>query len=235
MQIIINSLTNEIVTEEEVNNLPSLLRKYAEYSGIVGKEKIRKVELKQKGLFKTKPDGKWLKFKAHQEIDTRNSSFVWKAWITVLKVVDRFVDNKGSLIIRLFGLIPLAKSEGKEIDEGEALRFLSELPWYPTIIADKKVTWKEINDLAAEAVFKISDLEVSALFYFNESGEIIKIEADRYFKDGKNFRLEKWNGIWDNYRLINGIKIPTTCQVIWKLAEGDFTYFKLNDLEYKIL
>jgi len=46
----------EILTENKISHLPSIVQKWLRNSGAVGKEMIRSVHLKQKGLIKMKPE-----------------------------------------------------------------------------------------------------------------------------------------------------------------------------------
>ncbi|MGQ9800014.1 MAG: DUF6544 family protein, partial [Ignavibacterium sp.] len=50
----------KIPTEDKINSLPPIIQKWLRNSGIVGKEMIRTVRLKQKGQMKMKPEqDKW--------------------------------------------------------------------------------------------------------------------------------------------------------------------------------
>ncbi|MEE9435557.1 MAG: DUF6544 family protein, partial [Candidatus Adiutricales bacterium] len=59
-----------IITEEDLQGLPEPVQKYLRYAQIIGKERIVTVRLKQKGLFRTKPDQRWMDLEAEQYYTT---------------------------------------------------------------------------------------------------------------------------------------------------------------------
>lgn len=55
-----------VVERSELQDLPVRVRWWLEASGIVGRERIRTVRLKQRGELRTSPDGAWLPAQAEQ-------------------------------------------------------------------------------------------------------------------------------------------------------------------------
>jgi uncharacterized protein DUF6920 len=49
-----------------------------------------------------------------------------------------------------------------------------------------------------------------------------------------HYRLELWSGQSNEYREVDGMRIPTTFEIIWHLASGDFCYFRgeITEIEY---
>ncbi len=43
-----------------------------------------------------------------------------------------------------------------------------------------------------------------------------------------HYDLEEWSIPMSEYRKINGIKIPTKAEGVWKLNSGDFSYIKIE-------
>jgi hypothetical protein len=60
-----------------------------------------------------------------------------------------------------------------------------------------------------------------------------EMETKRFMGESK---LETWIIKAANYRELNGLKIPTSFDVSWRLAKGDFSYAKFNitEVEYNI-
>src|SRR6185437_7734327 len=48
------------ITEEHISSLPEIVQQYLRYTGVVGRESIRTVHLKQQGLMRLQPEQKWL-------------------------------------------------------------------------------------------------------------------------------------------------------------------------------
>jgi hypothetical protein len=74
----------------------------------------------------------------------------------------------------------------------------------------------------------------SAVFYFNDKGELINMVAERYREHNGQFTLDTWSTPLSEYGHFNGVKIPLKGEGVWRLDAGDFTYIKLEvtDIEY---
>ena len=71
-------------------------------------------------------------------------------------------------------------------------------------------------------------ITVSVVFYFNEKGQIIKINADRYRLGDKSYSKDKWIGYYQDYKKIENMMIPQEIEVAWHLNSTDFSYAKFN-------
>ncbi len=71
-------------------------------------------------------------------------------------------------------------------------------------------------------------MTVSAVLSFNEKGEMTNFVAKRYRDVRGHYDLEEWSIPMSEYRKINGIKIPTKAEGVWKLNSGDFSYIKIE-------
>lgn len=52
--------------------------------------------------------------------------------------------------------------------------------------------------------------------------------ADRYYKGSKGYSKEKWHVKIKAYKNFNGIRVPSECEVVWKLPEGDFNWMNVE-------
>ncbi|GAB4030240.1 hypothetical protein GCM10028809_22720 [Spirosoma gilvum] len=68
-----------LITTDMLADLPTPVKQWLEKAGIVGKEKIHTVRLRQEGLMRTRPDGKWMPAEAEQYFTVDQPGFVWKA------------------------------------------------------------------------------------------------------------------------------------------------------------
>jgi len=217
-----------VVTEADISSLPMAVQKHLRFCGIVGRKEIRTVALKQKGLFRPKVGGKWVPMTAVQYINADAMGFIWKARASIARVTDQFVNGRGSLKVKLFGLIPVASVAGPEIDQGEALRFLTELIWLPTAFTKDYLTWNEKNHTSSDATISYNNQKATARFHFRESGELDKITADRYREISGRFSMDKWVISDLAYKSFSGITIPYKAHVSWELEDQVFCYDKLE-------
>jgi len=229
----------EVVTDEDIKGLPEPVQRYLKYTQIIGKERIKTVRLKQGGYFRMKEDQKWMPIKAEQYFNVDSVEFIWMAKVRVAPFIsiyakDEFIEGKGNLVVELLGLIKVADAKGYEVDHGEILRFLAECIWFPSAFLNDYIRWEAIDNSSAKATIGHKGITASAIFHFNEKGEVTKITAKRYREANGEFALEDWEGQIVEYKEFNGVIIPNKANIIWKLKTGDFCYDKVEiiDIEY---
>lgn len=234
-------LKSEIVTKEDLENLPENVQRWLEYSGINGREKILTVRLKQKATMRLNKNKPWMSVQAEQYFTTEEPSFIWKATIKPAPLIhivgrDKYWNGKGSMLIKFLSLFTVADSEGKEINQGTLLRYLAEMVWFPTAALNNYIIWNEIDDNNAQATMTYKGVTASGLFSFNDKGEVIKFEAERYGEFDKKFKLEVWSISLRDYKAFEGIMIPSNGEVTWKLKSGDFNWFnfEVTEIEYNV-
>ncbi len=223
----------EIVRKEDLEGLPGTVQKWLEHSQVIGKERIKTVHLKQKGLMRTTEDGKWMPAEAEQYFRVDEPGFVWTAKIKIAPAAylagrDKYYEGKGHMLIKLLSLIPVADSRGEEIDQGTLLRYMAEMPWFPTAALNDYIEWEEIDSNRARATMSYGGVTASGIYEFNEEGEVVSFIANRYREVNGRYVLQDWGGITREYREFNGIRIPNKTDVIWKPETGDFTWYKLE-------
>lgn len=230
---------NEIIRKEDLAGLPRSVQKWLEKSGVIGKERIRTVRLKQKGLMRTKEDGPWMSAEAEQYFTVDEPGFIWKAKVKMAPLLyftgrDRYSEGKGTMNIKLLSLIPVVNSKGKEIDQGTLLRYLAEMQWFPTAALSNYIKWEEIDAHSARATMSYKGVTASGIFTFSEQGKLIKFVAKRYRETNGKYELTDWGGATKEYRDFDGIRIPNKGDVIWKLKTGDFDWYQweITEVEY---
>ena len=232
-------IKSEVVTERDIEGLPEPVQRYLKYTQIIGKEKIKTARLKQGGHFRMKENQKWRPIKAEQYFSVDDIEFIWLAKVRFAPLFsiyakDEFIDGKGNLMAKLLGLIKVVDAKGYEIDQGELLRFLAECLWFSSAFLNEYIKWEAIDNSSAKATISYKGTTASAVFHFNEKGEVTKITAKRYREVDGKFALEDWEGQIVEYKTFNGIVIPNKINIIWKLKTGDFCYDKVAiiDIEY---
>lgn len=231
----------EILTENKISHLPLIVQKWLRNSGAVGKEMISTVRLKQNGHMKMKREQeKWYSSEAEQYFSVENPAFIWKVKVDMMPMVfftgrDKFLDGKGSMLIKVLSLINVVKSSDDEkINQGTLQRYLGEIVWFPTAAVSPHIKWENVDSLKAKATMNYKGTDGSALFYFNENGDFVKFSAMRYMGSGDKAVLKEWIITANEYQVFSRIKIPTKMEATWKLDTVDFTWYKLEvyDVEY---
>lgn len=230
----------EILTEEKITQLPSIVQKWLKNSGAVGKEMIHTVYLKQRGKMRMKPEQEsWYEAQAEQWFTVDNPAFIWKVKVNMMPLVfftgrDKFSDGKGSMLIKILSLINIVNSSDDEkVNQGTLQRYLGETVWFPTAAVSPYIKWEEVDSLTARATMTNNGTTGSALFYFNENGDFVKFSTLRYMGTGDEAQLKEWIISMNEYNVYDGIKIPVKGEATWKLDDGDFTWYKLEVYDVK--
>jgi hypothetical protein len=233
--------STQSVTREMIAGLPPVVRTWMEHTNIVGHSVISTVHLRQRGAMRTKPDGNWMAVEAEQYFTVGKPGFHWTADVDVAPLVsmygrDQYLAGRGALLISLFGLIPVADSKGPEVDQGSMLRYLAETAWFPSAILHPSIVWEQLDQLRARATMSYGGITSSGVFTFNKDRDLVCFDAKRYYDRPEGATLEDWHIENDlsSIRYFHGIRMATRSTVSWKLASGDFTWFKLEvfDVEY---
>jgi hypothetical protein len=195
-------------------------------------EAPRRVRLEQTGEMVRRPGEKPLAFTAVQEYATDMVDFEWRAAfgpnrLVRLSVVDGFSEGVGWLTARVWGLIPVVRSAGPEVDRGEAMRYLAELPWVPHAIrSNPELSWRGLEDGSAEVSTLVGGRAASIQLSFDEAGLIRGAAGIRPRLAGTTAIETPFAGRFGDYVELGGIRIPGSGEVSWELPEGPFTFWR---------
>ncbi|MDX5428234.1 MAG: hypothetical protein LPK46_07745, partial [Bacteroidota bacterium] len=112
-----------------------------------------------------------------------------------------------------------------------AIRYLSEIVWFPFAVRKPFIRWTSVDDRSAVASMDYPEGQVDVTFHFDKEGKVSWVEALRFNQDLNklvNWRVELDPSSWKE---INGVYIPTHASVSWDLPEGPFTWLEVDVLE----
>jgi hypothetical protein len=227
------------VSETEILELPEPVQKWLKVSGVVGKEKIQSVWLKQKARMKMKPEQmNWSEAVAEQYFTIREPAFVWKVKMKMLGLIsiagrDKFVNGKGEMMIKLFSLFNLVNEKGLKMDEGTMQRFLGEIVWFPSAALSPYIHWEPIDNYSAKATMDYGGTTGSGTFTFNENGHFIQYSALRFKDNTTDSKRYEWVINANERKEFNGITIPTKMDATWVLDEGNWKWLEIEILDIK--
>jgi hypothetical protein len=180
-----------------------------------------------------KPGGRWRRFTAVEDFAVEEVAYSWRARFPIaplvwLAVVDGYTGREGFLEARMWGLLRVIRVRGQDVSEGEALRYLFELPWAPqALLANCALEWTELDAQSIEVATKVGPARVAARFEFDAAGDIIGAACDaRPFLEGKTSVPRPWAGSFGDYAVVGGIRVPTRAEVRWELPDGPFPYWR---------
>ena len=190
------------------------------------------VRFTQVGEMQLKP-GRWLPFRAEQEMAVDRVEFAWcanfrAAPLISMRVRDWYRFGVGGLDVRLWGVVPIVRASGEQFARGEAMRYLAELAWAPhAMVANPALEWREVDESTVEVATRIARERVAVRLHFDAAGDIVGMSTDaRPRMVGKQDVDTPWSGVFGEYREFNGVRLPTIGEVSWLLSDGPFTYFR---------
>jgi hypothetical protein len=220
------NISQKLFTTEQLIDLPEPVQRYFKHVLKEGQAYISYARITHDGQFKTGADKDWVNITGEQYATTENPGFIWKGKTSMFTARDMYISDKGRLVVSLFSLVKVVDGKGEEYNQGELLRWLGESVLYPTnLLQGERLQWSSIDERSAKFTFAYNDLSLFYVVTFNEVGEIIQLETKRYMDKGN---LETWVIKLADYKAINGIVIPTTFEVLWRLKQGDLSYAKFN-------
>ncbi len=232
-------METETITRDLLAGLPPIVQKWLERSNVIGKKKVQTVHLQQTGEMRTTPDGNWMPFSAEQYFTTNPPGFIWTADVQMMSGIsfagrDLYTEGKGHMLIKVLSLVPVADARGAETDQGTLIRYLAEICWFPSAALNDYLTWEQIDSISARATMRYGDITASGVFSFAESGDMQSFEADRYYDRPEGATLERWHVETIKTGEFNGRRVPVQSEVSWKLADGDYTWLRLEitDISY---
>ncbi len=227
------------ITEAHLAGLPEPVQRYLRYAQVIGKKAVQTIRLKQRGFFRTREGQKWMPLAAEEYYTTQPPAFLWYGSIQPLPLVtvsarDMVSDGHGNLVVKLLSLITLADARGPEVDQGELLRYLSEIVWFPTAWLSDYIAWEAMDARSARVIIHHCGITASGVVRFNERDQLTEFIADRYRPVGREYVPTPWRIPMGGYREIHGVQIPLKGEAIWTLPSGDFSYFRgeITGIEY---
>ena len=227
-----------VIEEKDLEGLPESVKKWLTSIGVIGQEKIQKVNLSQRGKMKLDPNQeKWIEPTAKQYIRVDKPGYLWYVDLPMIPMIntkgrDLFYEGEGSMVIRIGSVIPVVNVAGNhKINESSLHRFLLELPWYPTAALEDYMSWEEIDHLTARGILSYKGMQVEALFFFQEDGTLFRQEAQRYKENDEDAKRLPCIGEIKSHIMVEGLRIPSRTDVTWIIDGKPFTWYQLENYD----
>jgi hypothetical protein len=224
-----------LLTETDIEHLPEAVKKYLRYTKSVGNPKIVNFKIAFNGKLRKTRQSEWMPFRSEQYnfIEESKRFFFMNATMKHLPVAGfhSFSNGTAFMDIRLLSLFKVQHQAGKEMGKAETVTFFNDMCCLaPATLIDKRIKWLEISENRVRAAFTNNHITISAWLHFDDKGELINfISNDRYAYEKENvMRQIPWETPLKNYRDMNGYKLATYAQAIYKYPEGDLCYGVFN-------
>jgi hypothetical protein len=200
--------------------------------GELAARRVRGIKTVQRGEMRSAPGARWSSFTAEEYVDASSTGFCWNAQIgtglTSVHVTDAYENGHGRLIVKK-GPLKLKEWRGPDVDKGELQRYLAYVSYCPPMIDNNpslqiesagpgKVRVSDVSDRTGATV----DLDVA------DTGRILAARAIRPMTVGSRIVMTPWTATTDDFREVEGIRIPHTMEAAWGAPEGTFTYIRIE-------
>ena len=223
------------------DGLPEPVRLYLRFAVRDGTPAIRTARLQHGGVFRTKPDQRWLSIEGEQYFATAKPGFVWHARVRPAALLwiearDCLLSGRGNMLVKLLSTFSIADARGAEIDQGASLRWLAECAWFPYAFVGDSVQWEAIDSRSARVTLRREGLPVRAIIEVDDEGKLVQVRAERYRDVGGKAVLTPWTGRYGDYREFGGFRVPASVEVAWDLEKEPFSYarFRITTLQYNV-
>ena len=235
------SIPDSPLTDADLQDLPLPVKKYIQYTGAVGKPKVKNFEVEFSGKLRKNDHSAWMLFTSVQYnfLETSTRLFFLNATTNYLPVAGFhcFRNRNAFMDIRLFSLLKVQYQSGKEMGISETVTFFNDMCCMaPATLIDKRIKWLDGDRNKVKAEFTNNSITITADLYFNDKGELVNfISQDRYaVTENNQMKRLRWSTPLKDYKEIDGHRLPGYAEAIYTYPEGDLTYgtFSLTHIEY---
>jgi hypothetical protein len=230
-----------LLTEQDINHLPDIVKKYIRFTGFIGKPKAINFRTEFSGGIRSNSNEEFMTLRSVQYnfLDDNLSRLFYitakKAGIPAIGL-HLYQNAQATFTIKILGLFQVVNAFGQKMNQGESVTVLNDMcVMAPGSLIDRRITWETIDSTTVKAIFTNKGITVSALLYFTNDGKLVNfISNDRYETDGKVYNNYPWETPVLEYRNFNDYQLPSKAKLIYKRKDGDFCYgeFDLVSVEY---
>jgi hypothetical protein len=217
-----------VITNGDLAHVPDAVQRWLRYSHVVGSRVPTTVRLRQDGQFQMM-QSRWMPFVAEQYFTINPPAFLWKASFRMAPLVsvsgrDQYRAGQASMKMRLLSLVSVANKTGGGLNQGDLLRFLGELQWFPAAALQDYIVWESLGADSARATMTYGGIAESMIFRFDAEGRLTDARADRY-NDARG-RNEAWVNVNDSDQEFDGIRLPSAGEARWEYESGPYPYIR---------
>ena len=115
----------------------------------------------------------------------RPPEFVWYATlhiglIPIVRARDMYRTGAGNMLIKAASLITAADAKSTEIDQGEMVRYLSEMMWFPSAFLEDNVSFEAVDARSARVTLTDRGRTATGTLFLDADGRLIEFVAQRY-------------------------------------------------------
>lgn len=226
----------ERYTSQEIERLPVAMQRYFNYIGCVGKEKHNVVNIQFEDVnfqfdksTKIKMDyNLWL----FADQPYRAANIVSSRYGVPFEGQDYMTDTEGGMKGILGKAFQIFDTHDEQMYEAGLISLAIEGIFNPAILLSDYITYEEIDENHVKATISYNGKSGTGIYTIEDDGQISVFESDRRQKeiiDGEISYLG-WRTEGEQYKEVEGIKVPTVIRAITIYPEREEVYFEANKI-----
>jgi hypothetical protein len=226
----------DVFSDSELDGLPEPVCRYLRGAIAPGTPLVPSATLRMRGSIKL--GNRWLRLRA-RELLTPNEGFVWKGRIAgVIVGSDRYEDHRGSMKWKLFGVVPVASGDGRDVSRSAAMRGGAEAMWVPTALLPRfGVSWTADDNTHLTARSNVDQIALEVHYTLDSGGRVRSVVFDRWGDpdDTGTWAMHPFGVEVSGYSTFGGVTIPNAGSAGWfygtdRWPDGTFFRFEITDL-----
>lgn len=230
--------SSNVLSENEIINLPEPVKKYLKYVGAIGKPKVWNFRVEMGGKMRNDDKSAWMNIDSVQYNFIKNTLRMFYIKGSMFGIpaygLHSYKNQEGIMLVKVMGIFPVVDQKGREMDISDTVTILNDMCIFaPATLIDKRIKWDSIDDRTAKATFTNGNTSVAANLYFDESGKLINfISEDRY----RFYDKAKWSTPIHTYKKFGELNLPAKAYAIWHLNDREFSYaeFEVKKVEVNV-
>ena len=235
----IEKIPEKQLTQEDIEHLPEVVKKYLQFTGAIGKPKIYNLKIIFEGEMREK-NKDWFRFSSEQFnfTDSPARFFFMKANFKGLPTqgFHSFNSSGARMQVKPLSIFSAVDLSAPELFPTEMVTYLNDICLFaPAALIDKRIEWQEIDELSVKAIFRLDEKQVSAILEFNQNGQLENFISEDRYEIGLMRKLKFSTPVMD-FKNINAYNLPSYGEAIWHYPDEEFIYgkFRLKALQYNV-
>jgi hypothetical protein len=222
-----------VITEDDVACLPSVVRRYLHFMGVVGKPRVWSLRVRFLGKFWLRRSLGWMPAEAWQYNCAAPIGRVFVMRIRFAGVIamygrDTYLRGHGRMTGKLFGRFTVVDGHGPQFDIGELTTYLNDaIMLAPSMLLTPSTTWTDVDGHSFDVTLVDAGRSVTGRVYVDDAGAPLDFSTtDRFADLPSGLVRAQWRTPVRHWHSIDGRVVPSEVSALWRLPDGDLPYIK---------
>lgn len=220
------------VVAADLEPLPEPARRYLRFMNVLDRPRDTSFRARMTGRFRRSPTDSWMRCEAWQYNCRPNVTRVFHIRIRFGGLVpvlgrDTYAGGRGRMLIRLLDLVTVGDGQGEAYDIGEPVTWLNDgIMIAPSMLLVPEVRWSPVDSGSFDVALTDHGRTVGARVFVDDRGAPLDFSTtDRFYApDPRHPVRTRWTTPVEGWREVEGRRVWTRGQAVWRLPEGPFAY-----------